>query len=122
MTPPGTIALSAEQRRIVRAILGAILPSSATVWAYGSRATGRAGRFSDLDLAIDAGRPLSVDETARLREAFTESDLPFRVDLLDWQTVDENFRRTIALDRITLTPSAVAGGGLTPAAACPDPP
>ena len=110
MTPPGTIALSAEEHRIVLAILGAILPSAASVWAYGSRATGRAGRFSDLDLAIDAGRPLSVDEAARLREAFTESDLPFRVDLLDWQTADENFRRTIAPDRIALTPSAMAGG------------
>ena len=108
MNPPGTIALSAEQRRIVLAILRANLPPCARVWAYGSRATGRAGRFSDLDLAIDADRPLSVDETARLREAFTESDLPFRVDLLDWQTIDAGFRLTIAADRITLTMPATA--------------
>ena len=110
MNAPGTLVLSAEQLRIVRAILGANLPPAATVWAYGSRATGRAGRFSDLDLAIDAGRPLSVDETARLREAFTESDLPFRVDLLDWQTVEAGFRQTIAADRITLAPSVPAAG------------
>lgn len=110
MNPPGTIALSAEQRRIVLAILSAHLPRSATVWAYGSRATGRAGRFSDLDLAIDAGRPLSVDEAARLREAFTESDLPFRVDLLDWRTVDSRFRQAVAADRIQLAVPALATG------------
>ena len=102
MNAPGTLVLSAEQQRIVRAILGANLPPGATVWAYGSRATGRAGRFSDLDLAIDAGRPLSVDETARLREAFTESDLPFRVDVLDWQDTDARFRALIEADRIAL--------------------
>ena len=110
MNPPGTIALSPDQHRLELAILRAILPPSATVWAYGSRATGRAGRFSDLDLAIDAGRPLSVDETARLREAFTESDLPFRVDVLDWQAIDAGFRQAIAPDRIALAPPTMARG------------
>jgi len=110
MTTPGTIALAAEEQRILRAILRTHLPQSATVWVFGSRATGRAGRFSDLDLAIDAGRPLSVDETASLREAFTESDLPFRVDLLDWQSVDAGFRQAIAADRVALAPPVPAKG------------
>ncbi len=110
MTAPGTLALSAEEQRILRAILRTHLPHAATVWVFGSRATGRAGRFSDLDLAIDAGRPLSVDETASLREAFTESDLPFRVDLLDWRSVEAGFRQAIAPDRITLAAPAPAKG------------
>jgi uncharacterized protein len=37
------------------------------------------------DLTVDAGRPLTLDELARLAEAFRESDLPYRVDLVDWQ-------------------------------------
>ncbi|MBW4091742.1 MAG: nucleotidyltransferase domain-containing protein [Proteobacteria bacterium] len=73
-----------------------------TAREFGSRATGRAGRFSDLDLAIDAGRALTSDETARRAEACTESDLPFRVDLLDWYAVDARFRKIVAADVIAL--------------------
>ena len=43
-----------------------------------ANATGRARRYSDLDLAIDAGRRLTSDEAPTLREAFEECDLPYR--------------------------------------------
>jgi predicted nucleotidyltransferase len=93
-------ALTAAERRIVREVLAAHLPAGATVWVFGSRASGRARRHSDLDLAIDAGRRLSLDETAILAEAFCESDLPFRVDLVDWQAIGDGFRRRIAAERL----------------------
>jgi predicted nucleotidyltransferase len=84
-------------------ILRANLPGSAKAWVFGSRATGRARRYSDLDLTIDAGRRLTLDETARLIEAFSDSDLPYRVDLLDWHDIDERWRETIVADRVALT-------------------
>ena len=96
------IDLSAEHRQIVRKLLAELLPASAHVWVFGSRATGRARRYSDLDLAIDAGRPLSLDEAALLREAFEESDLPYRVDLVDWHVIRDRFRRLIAAERLPL--------------------
>ena len=89
-------------------------------WVFGSRATGRARRYSDLDLAVDAGRPLTLDETARLSEAFRESDLPYRVDLADWQSIGDRFRQTIAADRTPLAEEAGHGGeDLTPPAVRP---
>ena len=80
-------------------ILAAHLPQGSTVWEFGSRATGRARPLSDLDLAIDAGLRLTLDEIAELVEAFTESDLPYRVDVVDWRGIDERFRQTIAAER-----------------------
>ena len=97
MTP---LALTPDECRIVREVLAAHLPAGARVWVFGSRASGRARRHSDLDLAIDAGRRLSLDETAILAEAFCESDLPFRVDLVDWQAIGDGFRRRIAAERL----------------------
>ncbi|MGH7113911.1 MAG: nucleotidyltransferase family protein [Stellaceae bacterium] len=94
--------LAAEDHRLVLAILAANLPAGAAAWVFGSRATGRARRYSDLDLAIDAGRPLTLDETARLAEAFRDSDLPYRVDLVDWRGIGDHFRRAIAADRLRL--------------------
>jgi uncharacterized protein len=81
------IDLAAEHQQLVLELLARLLPPSARVWVFGSRATGRARRYSDLDLLIDAGRPLSLDEAALLREAFEESDLPYGVDIVDWHAI-----------------------------------
>jgi predicted nucleotidyltransferase len=94
--------LSADQRRLVLRILRAHLPDGAEAWVFGSRATGRARRYSDLDVAIDAGRSLMLDEEARLADAFCDSDLPYRVDLVDWHGIDDRFRRLVAAQRIRL--------------------
>ena len=103
MTGAVHIDLLADHRRLVLDILRANLPGSAKAWVFGSRATGRARRYSDLDLAIDAGRLLTLDETARLSEAFCESDLPFRVDLVDWHDINDRWRQAIVAERVALT-------------------
>lgn len=93
-------------RRIVISILRAHLPPGSSVWVFGSRAAGRARTYSDLDLAIDAGRPLTLDESAQLREGFSESERPYRVDLVDWQAIGADFRRAIAVARVLLFEAA----------------
>jgi len=75
------------------------LPETAVVWVFGSRATGTARRASDLDLAIDAGRPLTRKETGTLLDAFEESDLPYTVDVVDLHTVAPSFRAIIERDK-----------------------
>ena len=102
------LGLLPDHRGQVLSVLAANLPPNAKVWIFGSRATGRARRYSDLDLAIDAGRCLTLDEIARLAEAFRESDLPYTVDLIDWQAIDDRFRRSIAATRRRLDGAAPA--------------
>jgi type I restriction enzyme S subunit len=106
MTRPLRIDLPADHRRLVLDILRAHLPQHTRTWVFGSRATGRARRHSDLDLAIDAGRRLTLDEIARLAEAFGESDLPYKVDLVDWHDIDDRWRQTIAAERLALAETA----------------
>jgi hypothetical protein len=43
------------------------------------------------------------DEIAQLNEAFSDSDLPYRVDLVDWYDIDDRWRQTIGAERIALT-------------------
>ena len=76
---------------IVRAILAAHLPTGAEVHVFGSRAGGTPRRASDLDLAVDAGRPLTRRETGALADAFEESDLPYTVDVLDVRAASAGF-------------------------------
>ena len=102
MTGSSHIALPADHRRLVLNILHAHLPTRTKVWVFGSRATGSARRYSDLDLAIDASRRLALDEIAALTEAFSDSDLPYRVDIIDWREIDDRWRRVIAAERVAL--------------------
>ena len=39
--------------------------------------------------------PLPASILADLKEAFSESDLPFKVDIVDWAETKESFRRII---------------------------
>lgn len=98
----GAVDIRPADLALVDGILRGILQPSARVWVFGSRANHTAGKTSDLDLAIDAGRPLSNAELGALAEAFLESDLPYRVDVVDMALVGEGFRRIIEANRVAL--------------------
>lgn len=65
------------------------------VRAFGSRVTGRAKAYSDLDLAIVCQQAVDADRLRHLKEAFEESNLPFRVDVLDWNRISKSFQKVI---------------------------
>jgi predicted nucleotidyltransferase len=90
------LELRPEYQEIVQRLLASHVPDS-EVWAYGSRVTGHAHDGSDLDLVVrDPVEPArSQKNLATLRAAFSESDLPIRVDVFDWSRLPEDFRREI---------------------------
>ncbi len=90
----GQIDITPEERAIVLRILNEIVPDR-EVRAFGSRVTGKAKPFSDLDLAIMGDEPLPLETRARLQEAFSESDLPWKADVLDWTLADIGFQEII---------------------------
>ena len=72
------------------------------VRAFGSRVSWTARETSDLDLALMTTESLDLLCVAEMREAFDESDLPFRVDLVDWASTSENFRKVIEREYVTI--------------------
>lgn len=81
------IDISPEHWRIVLAILKNISQKN-TVWAFGSRVTRTAKPYSDLDLAIIGDTALPIRVLAGPAHDFTESSLPFKVDLISASTFD----------------------------------
>ncbi|WP_293865168.1 nucleotidyltransferase family protein [uncultured Alsobacter sp.] len=95
------LSLRPQDQTVIRAILSAKIPDR-EVLAFGSRARGRAKPFSDLDLAILGQDALPLPQLAELREAFEDSDLPFRVDLVDWNTIEDAFRAIIRREAVLI--------------------
>ena len=98
MTP--SIDITVEQRKTILSLLERHLPGT-TAWAYGSRAKRKSRPTSDLDLVVFA-TPERGYQVGNLREAFEESDLPFRVDLFVWDEIPKDFRKRIEAERVVL--------------------
>ena len=97
-----SIDLPAEHRALMLDIIRRRLPD-ARIWVYGSRAKGRARRYSDLDLMLDAGgQPIPLNVMGDLDEDFDESNLPIIVDLHDMALTDARFLERVRKDFLPL--------------------
>lgn len=76
------------------------------VWAFGSRAKRTAKPYSDLDLALITQQALTLEQLATITDAFDASDLPIRVDVVDWAATSDAFRKIIERDRVVVQTAA----------------
>jgi type I restriction enzyme S subunit len=91
------VDLKPEHERIIRDILARNVPGM-EVRAFGSRVSGVAETHSDLDLALVSKDPIPWETVEGLKEAFMASDLPFRVDVVDWARLEPEFRSRVELN------------------------
>jgi len=95
------VALSPEQLREVRQIIAHVIPD-ACVWVFGSRATGKARPFSDLDLLLTQPPKLNWAQRAALTDGFEASRLPFRVDVVESAGLAPGLAARIWSERVDL--------------------
>lgn len=88
------IHLNPNDLAIVEEILKKNIPDRKVI-VFGSRAGGIPKKHSDLDLCIMGNPSLSLEQEAILKEAFSESDLPMRVDIVNWATLTPDFKKII---------------------------
>jgi len=80
----------AEIKKIIYSFLD---PKEYRVFVFGSRTTERARKFSDIDIGIKSSKPIPWWKLSAIEEAFEESDLPYTVDVVDFNLVSEKFRQ-----------------------------
>jgi hypothetical protein len=85
-----------EHLALVQSILCSALPKTSEVWIFGSRATKTVKPFSDLDLFIKSSEEINNAVLAQCAFALEESNLPYKVDLLDWSKINQNFQNIIS--------------------------
>ena len=90
------LALAEPCLALVRALTRQHAPNC-QFYAFGSRTIGHAADrqrvkpHSDLDLAI-AGEPLALEQLFALRDAFSQSDLPMRVDIVQAEDLPDGWK------------------------------
>lgn len=70
--------------------------SGLEVLAYGSRVSGvNLTPDADLDIVVVSEKPLSLEDMISVEKAFAETELPFRVDIVDWAKLPESLQKAI---------------------------
>jgi predicted nucleotidyltransferase len=78
-------------------------------YLFGSRITDKAKQFSDVDLFYTDDIP--IKHLLQLEEEFENSDLPYKVDLVDYNKCDHEFQAIMRAGNICLWYSHPEKGG-----------
>lgn len=92
-----TLHLEDRHWEIIKRILK---QANVDFYAFGSRVKGTHKKFSDLDLCYK--EPLDPSVKEKIEIDFSESDLPFFVELIDYKSTRPGFKENIAPDLIKL--------------------
>ncbi len=65
------------------------------VRVFGSRVKGQAKEFSDIDLVIVGKKEIDWRVIENLKDVFSESNIPYIVDIVDWHHISDEFKDII---------------------------
>ena len=93
----------AQLKTVLSIIKGSKELENCSVYLFGSRIQGKSVKYSDLDIAIDnQGKPVSDTVRSNLISLFENSILPYKVDIIDINTVSQAIWATIEKDYVRL--------------------
>jgi uncharacterized protein len=90
--------LKNKQETIIR-LLDALFPG-VKIYLFGSRARGTHRETSDIDLALDAGRKLTLHEIAQARNVLDTFPMGQTIDVVDMWSIPNYLRDTILTEGI----------------------
>lgn len=95
------IKVTDKELLVIKKILQKFVPNC-EIWVFGSRITDNIKTYSDLDIVIIDKEIIPRNILFDLKDAFDESILPYRVDILDWQRITPEFRKVIEKNYVVL--------------------
>jgi predicted nucleotidyltransferase len=81
------------KNEILSIIISEINEASFCVFLFGSRAENKEKSYSDIDIGIWGEHCLDSKIRHRIEERFTHSNIPYKIDLIDFGEVDESFKK-----------------------------
>lgn len=88
----------ASKNKII-AIISALIPD-ATIYLFGSRARGTQSKWSDIDIALDAGHPISRFILGEVMSIFEASNILYKIQVVDINSVNEAMKTSILRDQV----------------------
>lgn len=87
--------MSSLLQKQIKNMAFSVLPADSKIGFFGSRVKGSPSKFSDVDLVVLGKTKFPGHVLELVREKMEKSLLPYRVDVVDLNSVSENFRKNI---------------------------
>ena len=92
--------ITAEDKTKIIGIISALIPE-AKIYLFGSRARETHGQWSDIDLALDAGKQVEPRlRVGELRSVLTELHVPYKIDVVDLYLMSDEMKKAILEDKV----------------------
>jgi len=86
--------IEAEFEQKILAVLTALMPG-VTIYLFGSRARGTHSPRSDIDIALQGPEKLSRHAIAEIVRMLQASDIPYKIEIVDFNRVSDDIRESI---------------------------
>ena len=86
------------KQKIINLIIA--LQPQAKIYLFGSQATGKRVHGSDIDIALDTGKPLKRSDVGEIRDILNTTNIPYKIDVVDFRSVPEEMRKMILKEGI----------------------
>jgi len=80
-------------------IISVLIPE-AKIYLFGSRARGNYKKYSDIDIALDVGKPLPIQDVDEVKSMLNESNITYLIDVLDFHSVNTAMQQEIMKEKI----------------------
>lgn len=80
----------------------ALIDSEIQIYIYGSRVQGKAQEYSDIDIALKAKNNIPIDKILKIKALFQDSTFPYKVDIIDLNSIEEYFYNIIKDDMVKI--------------------
>ena len=76
------------------------------IWIFGSRARGDHKPFSDIDILYQLPEKhiLSLSDLSDIKEKLEQSNLPYKVDIVNIEDLAESYREGIIKNKVLISP------------------
>lgn len=88
---------------ILKVLSNNIVEKDAKFYIFGSRAKNTYKEYSDIDIAVEIPqKKVSANVLGKILIEFSDSTLPYEVDVIDLNSIDEKFKNLIAKTLVEL--------------------
>ena len=91
--------LDEKIKQKIIAVISALMPD-VKIYLFGSRARGTNGPRSDIDIALDGGKLLPIQDVDEIKSMFKESNIMYKIDVVDFYSVTDLMRGEILRERV----------------------
>ncbi len=91
--------LDEKIKQKIVSVISVLIPE-AKIYLFGSRARGTNSERADIDIALDAGKPLLPRDVDEVKSMFKESNIMYKIDVVDFHQISKLMRNEILRERV----------------------